>query len=70
MAEYANYIDGEWVPGINWQSNINPSDTTDIIGQYAQADAAQAAAAVDAARRAYPAWAAGTPQKRFDCLGP
>jgi aldehyde dehydrogenase (NAD+) len=68
MAEYANYIDGEWVPGINWQSNINPSDTTDIIGQYAQADAAQATAAVDAARRAYPAWAAGTPQKRFDLL--
>src|SRR5213079_110062 len=40
---YANYIDGEWVPGESWQPNINPSDVSDVIGEYAQASAAQAA---------------------------
>jgi acyl-CoA reductase-like NAD-dependent aldehyde dehydrogenase len=68
MQQHANYIAGEWVPGISWQPNINPSDTLDVIGDYAQADAAQAEAAIDAARRAFPAWSQSTPQQRFDLL--
>ena len=37
-----NYIGGEWVEGPQRQRNINPSNTDDVVGDYAQADAAQA----------------------------
>jgi aldehyde dehydrogenase (NAD+) len=68
MQQHANYIDGEWMPGVSWQPNVNPSDTRDVIGAYAQADATQAEAAIAAARRAFPAWSMSTPQQRFDLL--
>ncbi len=62
------YIAGEWVEGARALANINPSDTRDTVGDYAQADLAQARAAVDAAAAASPAWAASGPQLRFDVL--
>jgi acyl-CoA reductase-like NAD-dependent aldehyde dehydrogenase len=65
---YKNLIDGEWVAGPRASRNINPSDTRDVIGEYAQADADQARQAIAAAREAQPAWAATTPQQRFDIL--
>ncbi|HEU0199059.1 MAG TPA: aldehyde dehydrogenase family protein [Burkholderiaceae bacterium] len=63
-----NYVGGEWVdaPGVN--RNVNPSDLDDVIGDYAAADAAQMRAAIAAAHAAFPAWAAATPQQRFDAL--
>jgi hypothetical protein len=39
-------IGGEWVQGAASRPNINPSDTRDLIGEYAQGSAAQAAQAV------------------------
>ncbi|RZS52131.1 aldehyde dehydrogenase family protein [Sphaerotilus mobilis] len=63
-----NLIAGEWVEGPRASRNINPSDTRDVIGEYAQADAAQAREAVAAARAAFPAWSQSTPQQRFDLL--
>ncbi|MDP4300761.1 aldehyde dehydrogenase family protein [Leptothrix discophora] len=63
-----NLIAGEWVEGLRASRNINPSDTRDLIGEYAQADAAQARDAVAAARAAFPAWSQSTPQQRFDLL--
>ncbi|MGY0195872.1 aldehyde dehydrogenase family protein [Leptothrix sp. BB-4] len=63
-----NLIGGEWVEGPRASRNVNPSDTRDLIGEYAQADAAQARAAVAAARAAFPAWSMSTPQQRFDLL--
>ena len=48
--------------------NINPSDTNDIVGEYAQADAAQTDAAIEAAHAAFPAWSRTTPQERHDIL--
>ncbi len=68
MNRFDNFIHGEWVPGVDTRPNLNPSDTRDVIGDYAQADAAQAAQAVAAAQSAFPAWAASTPQQRFDVL--
>ncbi|HEU0203329.1 MAG TPA: aldehyde dehydrogenase family protein [Burkholderiaceae bacterium] len=63
-----NHIGGQWVdaPGIN--RNVNPSNLDDVIGEYAAADAAQMRAAIAAAHAAFPAWAAATPQQRFDAL--
>ena len=63
-----NYIAGEWAHGRTAADNINPSDTRDVVGLYARADAAQAAEAIAAAHDAQPLWAASTPQQRFDAL--
>ena len=68
MSSFLNFIGGEWVAGTTARPNINPSDTRDVIGEYAQADEAQTEAAIAAARAAWPAWASTTPQQRFDVL--
>ena len=68
MKTFDNYINGEWVAGASTVPNVNPSDTSDVIGLYAQADEAQALAAIAAARAAFPAWSFATPQQRFDVL--
>ena len=65
---FKNLIGGEWVAGVSAQPNINPSDTRDVIGEYAQGDAAQTESAIAAARNAWPAWAMASPQLRFDVL--
>ena len=67
-ALHKNFVAGEWVEGAGVTRNVNPSDTNDIVGEYAQADAAQTEAAVAAARTAFPAWARTTPQERHDIL--
>ena len=61
-------IGGEWVQGAASRPNINPSDTRDVIGEYAQASARQAAQAVAAARSVFGAWCTASPQVRFDAL--
>ncbi len=65
---YDNYIDGQWVASKNYQANINPSDLSDVIGEYAQADASQVEAAIAAARKAFPAWSTSGIQARADAL--
>ncbi|MBX3606566.1 MAG: aldehyde dehydrogenase family protein [Piscinibacter sp.] len=65
---HKNLINGEWVDGARASRNVNPSDTRDLVGEYAQADAAQAKAAIAAARAAFGSWSQSTPQQRFDLL--
>ena len=67
-ALHKNYIAGEWVAGDGLSRNINPSNTEDVVGEYAQANAAQVETAVAAARAAFPAWSRTTPQERHDIL--
>ncbi|SEQ83249.1 aldehyde dehydrogenase (NAD+) [Loktanella sp. DSM 29012] len=62
------YIDGTWTEGASQIENRNPSDTSDLIGMYAQADAGQLDQALEAARVAQPAWWAAGIQKRHDVL--
>jgi aldehyde dehydrogenase (NAD+) len=66
--QHSNYINGQWVPGVTWSKNINPSDVSDVVGEYAQADAAQTEQAIAAARAAAPAWANFNVQARADLL--
>jgi len=66
--QHANFINGQWVTGSNWTRNINPSDVSDIVGEYSQADAAQAEQAISAARAAAPAWGQFNSQARADML--
>ena len=68
MALHRNFINGEWLEGKGVRENVNPSDLSDIVGEYAQADKAQTEAAIAAAKAAQPAWAAATPQVRADAL--
>ncbi|MGA1860883.1 aldehyde dehydrogenase family protein [Azospirillum sp. 11R-A] len=63
-----NHIAGRWVAGGGGIDNVNPSDTTDIVGSYAVADGGMVAEAAQAARAAFPAWARSTPQQRADIL--
>jgi aldehyde dehydrogenase (NAD+) len=65
---FKNLIAGEWVDGPRASRNINPSDTRDVIGEYAQGDAEQSRRAVAAAQAAFPGWSVSTPQQRFDIL--
>ena len=63
-----NFIGGEWLEGVNAADNINPSDTSDIIGEYAHASAAQTQQAIDAAYQASSAWGNSSIQHRSDIL--
>ena len=65
---HRNYIAGEWVGRRLRQGQRNPSNVGDVIGEYAQADAAQTRAAIAAAKAAAPAWAAGSIQERSNLL--
>jgi len=63
-----NYINGAFTDGVSSRPNINPSNTNDVIADYAQADAEQTRMAIDAASAAFPAWASGNLQARSDML--
>ena len=43
---FQNLIGGEWLEGPRVSRNINPSDTRDVVGEFAQADPAQARQAI------------------------
>ena len=63
-----NFIAGEWVDGSGITRNINPSNTSDVVGEYARADRTQTEKAIAAAKAAFPAWSRSTPQERYDAL--
>ncbi len=56
VERYSNYIAGSWTEGEGWVENINPSDVSDTIGQYAQASAVNLDDALGAARQAMKEW--------------
>src|SRR4051794_31557102 len=66
--QHSNYINGQWVEGATSSKNVNPSDLNDVVGEYAQADAAQTDQAIAAARAAAPAWGTFNVQARADML--
>src|ERR1700694_1667797 len=65
---HRNFIGGDWVGGAETARNINPSDRSDVIGEYARADRAQADTAIGAARAAFPAWSMSSVQDRANLL--
>jgi alpha-ketoglutaric semialdehyde dehydrogenase len=64
---HRNYVGGEWIDG-EAMPDINPSDTTDIVGVYAHASVADTQLAVAAAKNASAAWARSGVQRRHDIL--
>src|SRR5258705_8146007 len=67
-SSFRNYIAGEWVAGATTTLNASPSDLANVIGEYAQADAAQTRTAIAAAKQAFPGWAGGSVQERANIL--
>lgn len=63
-----NFIAGEWVAGAGEIDNVNPSDLSDIIGTYAQADSTQLDRALISAREAQTVWAKTGLEHRYSVL--
>ncbi|MCP5082369.1 MAG: aldehyde dehydrogenase family protein [Alphaproteobacteria bacterium] len=63
-----NYIGGEWLAGASELENRNPSDTSDLIGLFAQADTTQLKRALDAASRAQAEWASAGIERRYNVV--
>ena len=68
MSQYQNLIAGEWTGSDRSLTNINPSDTNDIIGAYAKANASRVSDAIGAAHHAFSSWRHSSIQQRSDCL--
>jgi len=66
--QHALYIDGNWVNTPETLANINPSDTHDLIGHYAQASTEQAHEAINAANRAVAQWGQSPLETRYQVL--
>lgn len=63
---YQNFIGGEWSGAASGEvfQNLNPADTRQAVASYPQSGEAEAKAAIDAAKAAFPGWAATTPVAR------
>jgi aldehyde dehydrogenase (NAD+) len=67
---YKNLIDGEWVEASTGETfeNLNPADTRDVVGIFQKSGAADVAAAVDAAKRAFERWRLVPAPRRAEIL--
>ncbi|MBK6723935.1 MAG: aldehyde dehydrogenase family protein [Pyrinomonadaceae bacterium] len=70
VKKYHNYINGEWVKSSSgeWFDNVNPADTTDIVGRFPASNAEDIKAAVDAAKNAATRWRRTPAPKRAEIL--
>ena len=69
-ATYHNYIGGEWVKSSSgeWFENLNPADTSDVIGRFPRSNQADVNAAVEAARDVATKWRRTPAPKRAEIL--
>ncbi len=68
MTVKPNFINGKWVEGRTHLENVNPSDTSDVVGYFSIANQADVSAAIEAATESKHKLSALTPQQRFDAL--
>jgi acyl-CoA reductase-like NAD-dependent aldehyde dehydrogenase len=68
VAVHLNLIDGQWIAGDDVNVDINPSDTNDVVGEYAIATKAQVIDAAAAARRAFPDWSRTLASRKAEIL--
>ncbi len=61
-------INGRWETGVTTGVSRNPSDTREVVAEYARADRSQTDRAIRAAADAFPHWSLSTPQRRADVL--
>ncbi len=67
---YHNFIGGEWVKSSSgeWFDNVNPADTTDIVGRFPQSNNEDVNRAVEAAKNAATKWRRTPAPKRAEIL--
>ena len=65
-----NLIGGKFVPAKSGKTfeNLNPADTSDVVGVFASSDASDVDAAVQAAAKAYESWRLVPAPKRAEIL--
>ncbi|HET6468973.1 MAG TPA: aldehyde dehydrogenase family protein, partial [Geminicoccaceae bacterium] len=68
MDVHGNWIAGAWLAGGQSNRSINPSNTDEVVGEYAYADEGQVRDAIAAAKAAFPGWSRSGIQQRFDAL--
>src|SRR5262245_16006214 len=68
IAMYPNLIDGKRVEYDEPVPDIHPSNTADVVGEFARANADEMKNAIASARQAFVKWSRSTPQERFDVL--
>ncbi len=70
VKNYYNYIGGKWVPSESGEvfENVNPADTTDVIGRFPISTSADVNAAVNAARSAFDGWRNTPAPRRAEIL--
>lgn len=66
--ENSSFIAGDWVAGESEIENRNPSDVSDLIGCYAQADIRQLETAISAAAEAQTKWQNTGIEQRYNVL--
>lgn len=68
--EYLNYIGGEWVASTSgeWFENVNPADTSDVIGRFPKSTKEDVDKAVAAAKAAATKWRRTPAPKRAEIL--
>jgi len=66
MRTYQNFVGGEWGAARSGKTyrNVNPADTREVVAEYPSGGNDDAAAAIEAAKKAYAGWAAMTPVAR------
>jgi len=64
---YGNLIGGAWTEGEGVE-NINPSNTSEVVGLYARGGASEVERAIAAAKAAFPAWSRSGIQQRYEIL--
>jgi aldehyde dehydrogenase (NAD+) len=62
------YINGRWETSATTGVGVNPSDTREVVAEYARADRSQTESAARAAAKAFGQWSHTTPQRRADTL--
>jgi acyl-CoA reductase-like NAD-dependent aldehyde dehydrogenase len=65
---FPNLIDGRSIDSADRNTDINPSNLSDIIGEFARASSSDVEQAIASARAAFTKWSRTTPQERFDIL--
>jgi len=66
MRTYKNFIGGDSVPAQSGETfqNVNPADTREVVAAYPLSGKQDAVAAMEAAKRSFPSWAAMSPVAR------
>ncbi len=65
-----NLVGGKWVPSASGKTfeNRNPADSDDVVGLFPKSDARDVAAAVEAAKKAFPGWKNTPAPRRAEVL--